>query len=224
MQRFRWAAPSLVFLIVAALSDVHAQTTRQSPPAWWKWCGPATAVTENKEGKKERKPVNICATYHHRINGKTLIVSTGLWHIEGQDKWRFFVNMPPNMKVRPGLRVSMFPKHIWDDLQKQRKIESSKKAEGKKLKLGKTSCDATHCFAQMEATPEQISDLQTNGGLVVFATTSTGMPVAIPIPLEDFTHAMAGPPGSPPAAERPILCAGAEWLGCSMKPIHLWGR
>lgn len=229
MKRSRWAVAILIFLAVAAVSEVRADRTKRSQAAWQKWCGDVTAVSKDNEGKEVRRPGKACVTYRRRTDalGK-LSVTTGLWRVEGEEKQYFFVAVPPGIQVRHGLRVSVFPKDIWDDREKHGKTEGGTEVGGQELKLGKTSCRATDCSVLIEATPGLISDLQTNGGLTVSARASKGARIAASVSLDGFADALAGPANSAlhqMPAEQIIQCAGsAPWVGCSMQPIPQWRR
>lgn len=223
MLKVQWIAPILVILIVGATINGDAQSTSWG---WWKRCGPAKVLNKSEEGKEEWRHVKICMTSYQRTGKQDF--AAGVWRIDGEERQRFFVTIPPRMQVRSGVRVFVLPKSIWD--KKQGKIERSAETEvkvlrfKKELKLGKTTCHrAMGCWAETEATPTLISDLQTYPGLEILGRNSDGNPVEVSIPLEDFARAFASPPESRPH-RKSFLCAGAEWLGCSMKPIPEWGR
>ena len=46
----------------------------------------------------------------------------------------------------------------------------------------------------MDATPELLTDLKSNGGMMVFAIAASGAPIAFPVPLAGFEQALAGQP------------------------------
>ena len=63
------------------------------------------------------------------------------------------------------------------------------------MKLEYMLCHGSGCTAEVEATPELISDLKTFGGMAVFAINySDGKPVAFPVPFAGFADALSGPP------------------------------
>jgi invasion protein IalB len=232
MQRFRGTAPVLLLLSLAAMSAAHAEkTVRPQDSAWVKLCEKAAAVTKDKDGKEEKKKVNICLTHHERLDGKSgmVLVSAAVRQVEGQDKQHFMVMVALDMQIKPGLRASIYPKDQWELAQKNEKIDETKL---KGIKLGYTLCHPAGCTAEVEATAELLNDLSTSGGFVVSATNSAGALVAFPVPLVGFAEALAGPPVEPIHRElpqRPFVCAAAEWAkaewrGCSMKPIQAWGR
>jgi len=232
MQRFRWTVPVLVLLILAGISVAHAQKTiKPQDSVWVKLCEKANAVTKDKDGKEQKKEVNICLTHHERLDGNSgmVLVAAAIRQVDGQDKQHFMVMVPLGMLIQPGMRASIYPKDQWELAQKNEKIDEIKL---KGIKLGYTLCHPAGCTAEVEATDELLNDLRSSGGLVVSATNSAGAPADFVVPLVGFAEAFAGPPveafrrGSP---QRPLVCAAAEWgkaewRGCSMKPIQEWGR
>ncbi len=156
----------------------------------------ATAVAK-KDGKEEKKDLNICLIHHERIDGNSgmVLVSAALRQIDGQDKQHFMVMVPLGMLLQPGLRATVFPKNLWDKVQKNEKIEKAEEAKLKGLALGYTLCHMAGCTAEMEATPELLNDLKGNGGLMVFAISASGTPVAFPVPLGGFRSGAGGPTG-----------------------------
>src|SRR6185436_8167482 len=67
----------------AAPAPAAAAAAGQS--AWVKLCEKANAVTKNKEGKEEKKEINICLTHHERLDGNSgmVLVSAALRQVEG---------------------------------------------------------------------------------------------------------------------------------------------
>jgi invasion protein IalB len=170
--------------------------TANTQSAWVKLCETATATVKQKDGKEDKKDLNICLVHHERIDGNSgmVLVSAALREIEGQDKKHFMVMVPLGMLLQPGMRATIFPKNLWDKVQKNEKIEKAEEAKLKGLALQYTLCHIAGCTAEMEASPELVSDLKGNGGLMVFAISAAGTPVAFPVPLAGFEQAMAGPP------------------------------
>ena len=64
-----------------------------------KLCEKATAQVKDKDGKEEKKDLNICLTHHERLDGNTgmVLVSAALRQVEGQDKQHFMVMVPLGM-------------------------------------------------------------------------------------------------------------------------------
>ncbi len=161
--------------------------------AWVKLCEKATAVTKNKEGKDEKKDLNICLTHHERLDGNSgmVLVSAAVRQVEGQDKQAFMVMVPLGMLLQAGMRANLYPKDVWEKAQKKEKIDETKL---KSIKLVYTLCHPAGCTAETELTPELLSDLKTDGGLVVFAINAAGAPVGFPVPLVGFDQSYAGAP------------------------------
>src|SRR5262245_33328663 len=164
-----------------------------SQSAWVKLCEKANAVAKDKDGKDEKKEVNICLTHHERLDGNSgmVLVSAAVRQIDGQDKQHFMVMVPLGMLIQPGMRASIYPKDQWELVQKNEKIDETKL---KGIKLGYTLCHPAGCTAEVEATHELINDLRTMGGVVVFAINAGGQPVGFPVPLVGFEQAYTGNP------------------------------
>ncbi|MBX9592051.1 MAG: invasion associated locus B family protein [Hyphomonadaceae bacterium] len=167
--------------------------------AWVKLCEKATAQIKDKDGKDEKKDLNICLTHHERLDGNTgmVLVSAALRQIDGQNKQHFMVMVPLGMLIQPGMRATMFPKNLWEKLQKNEKLDKAEESKLKGIQLDYTLCHVAGCTAEMEATPELLTDLKSNGGLMVFAIGASGGPVAFPVPLGGFDQALGGPPVDP---------------------------
>jgi invasion protein IalB len=170
--------------------------TANAQSAWVKLCETATATVKKEDGKEDKKDLNICLVHHERIDGNSgmVLVSAALRKIDGQDKQHFMVMVPLGMLLQPGMRATVFPKNLWDKVQKNEKIEKADEAKLKGLALQYTLCHMAGCTAEMEATPELVSDLKGNGGLMIFAISAAGTPVAFPVPLAGFEQALAGAP------------------------------
>lgn len=182
-------------------ADKKAATQDKRPAggaqtAWVKLCEKATAQVKGKDGKDEKKDLNICLTHHERLDGNTgmVLVSAALRQIDGQDKQHFMVMVPLGMLIQPGMRATVFPKNLWEKVQKNEKLEKTEESKLKGLQLGYTLCHAAGCTAEMESTPELLTDLKGSGGLMVFAIAASGAPIAFPIPLGGFDQALAGQP------------------------------
>ena len=161
--------------------------------AWVKLCEKATGVGKDKDGKEEKKELNICLTHHERLDGNSgmVVVSAAVRQVEGQDKQHFMIMVPLGMLLQPGMRAALYPKDLWDKAQKNEKVDETKL---KAAKLGYTLCHPGGCTAEMEATPEFLTELKGSGGLVVFAINAGGQTVGFPVPLTGFEQAFAGAP------------------------------
>ena len=164
--------------------------------AWVKLCEKATATQKTKDGKEEKKDLNICLTHHERLDGNSgmVLVSAAVRQVEGQDKQAFMVMVPLGMMLQPGMRATLYPKDMWDKAQKNEKVDESKL---KPLSLAYTLCHPAGCTAEMESTPELLNDLKKGGGLMVFAINAAGAPAAFPVPLVGFEQSYAGAPVDP---------------------------
>jgi invasion protein IalB len=164
--------------------------------AWVKLCEKATAQVKGKDGKDEKKDLNICLTHHERLDGNTgmVLVSAAVRQIDGQDKQHFMVMVPLGMLIQPGMRATVFPKNLWEKVQKNEKLEKTEEEKLKGLQLRYTLCHAAGCTAEMDVTPELLTDLKSNGGMMVFAIAASGAPIAFPVPLAGFEQALAGKP------------------------------
>jgi invasion protein IalB len=161
--------------------------------AWVKLCEKATAVSKDKEGKDQTKDLNICLTHHERLDGNTgmVLVSAAVRQVEGQDKQHFMVMVPLGMLLQAGMRATLYPKDAWEKVQKNEKVDESKL---KGVKLAYTLCHPAGCTAEIEMTPELLTDLKTSGGLVVFSINAAGAPVGFPVPLVGFDQSYSGAP------------------------------
>lgn len=161
--------------------------------AWVKLCEKATAVTKGKDGKEEKKDLNICLTHHERLDGNTgmATISAAIRQVEGQDKQSFMVMVPLGMLLQAGMRAAVYPKDLWEQAQKNEKIDETKL---KAIKLDYTLCHPAGCTAEMELTPEFFSQLKTGGGIVFLAINAGGQTMGFPVPLDGFEQAYAGAP------------------------------
>jgi invasion protein IalB len=178
-----------------AKKDTKAPAANAAAPqsAWVKLCETASHTTKNKEGKDEKKDLNICLTHHERLDGNTgmVLVSAAIRQVEGVDKQHFMVMVPLGMMLQPGMRATIYPKDLWEKVQKNEKPDESKL---KAVKLSYTLCHPAGCTAEMEATPEFLGDIKGGGGIMVFAINANGAPVAFPVPLAGFDTAFAAGP------------------------------
>src|SRR5262249_21272315 len=131
----------------------------------------------------------VCLTHHQRFNdnGK-LLVSAALREIEGHGTRSFMILVPLGTLLEPGLRVTIVPKGVWETVQKSNERRDT--GNLKELSLKYTLCHAAGCVAELEATPELITDLKDSGGHMV-------RPAAVdtyPIPLKGFADALLGQP------------------------------
>jgi invasion protein IalB len=194
------AAPAPAQKAPAAAAPGKAPATAAATPppgqpqsAWVKLCEKATATQKTKDGKDEKKDLNICLTHHERLDGNSgmVLVSAAVRQVEGQDKQAFMVMVPLGMMLQPGMRATLYPKDLWEKAQKNEKVDEAKL---KALSLAYTLCHPAGCTAETEATPDLLNDLKKGGGLMVFAINAAGAPAAFPVPLVGFEQSYAGPP------------------------------
>jgi invasion protein IalB len=192
------AAPAQKAPAAAAPGKAPATAAVSPPPgtpqsAWVKLCEKATATQKSKDGKDEKKDLNICLTHHERLDGNSgmVLVSAAVRQVEGQDKQAFMVMVPLGMMLQPGMRATLYPKDLWEKAQKNEKIDESKL---KPMSLAYTLCHPAGCTAETEATADLLNDLKKGGGLMIFAINAAGAPAAFPVPLVGFEQSYAGPP------------------------------
>jgi len=94
------ALPAVYLAGTAGLRAPAAAPTKSEPvgatpqSAWVKLCEKATATQKTKDGRDEKKDLNICLTHHERLDGDSgmVLVSAAVRQVEGQDKQAFMVS------------------------------------------------------------------------------------------------------------------------------------
>jgi invasion protein IalB len=166
--------------------------------AWVKLCDKGTLTAKDKDGKEEKKELNICMTHHERIdaNSGMLILSAALHNtkLDGKETNHLRVMVPLGMLLPAGMRATIFPKDVWEKVTKNEKLEKADEGKVKSLKLVYTHCHQVGCVAETEATPEILTGLKTNAGLRVFTIGLSGAPIGFDVPLVGFDKALAGAP------------------------------
>jgi invasion protein IalB len=167
-----------------------------SKNSWVKLCEPKPLGTMYSNGKEEMRYATYCLTQHERIDGNTgrAVVTAGIRQMEGESKQYFMVLVPLGMMLKPGLRAALYPKDLWEKVQKNENVEESKL---KGLNLEYTLCHGGGCTAETETTPELLHDLKTYGGMVVFAINSEGYATPFPVAFAGFEQAYTGKPADP---------------------------
>lgn len=194
-------------LLTLGLSTVNAQQKAAPPakgaqpaaqqqgeaPSWVKLCEKAPFVGRDKDNKEIRAERAICLTHHERIDAATgmVLVSAAVREVEGSDRRMMMVMLPLGMSLQAGMQVGIYPKDMWEKIQKREQVDDTKLQP---IKLTYTLCHSAGCTAEAEATPEVIKEIQGGAGLVVFAVNGNGAPVAFPVPLSGFGAALAGQP------------------------------
>ena len=192
---------------------VHAQST------WVKLCEKANAVTMGKDGKDEKKVVDICLTYHERVDDSgNVMVSAALRRVEGQDKQHFMVMVPLGKLIKPGIRATNLSPRPGASIQTNQGINEADESRLQSLTLAYMLCHLAGCTAEVEATPELLASLKSGGGVMVLATRESGDTVRFPIPLRGFAQALEGEPfdarkSRTPAT--PMRCDQGFWPGCT---------
>ena len=187
-------APKKAPAAPAAKAAPGAKDAKGAPPsAWVKLCEKGTAVTKQKDGKEEKKDLDICLTHHERLDGNSgmVLVSAAVRQVSGQDKQALMVMVPLGMLLQPGMRANIYPKDQWELVQKNEQVDESKL---KGIQLAYTLCHPAGCTAETEATPELLNSMKTSGGLLVFAINAAGAPMVFPVPLAGFDASYSGPP------------------------------
>jgi invasion protein IalB len=161
--------------------------------AWVKLCEKGTAVSKQKDGKEDKKDIDICLTHHERLDGNSgmVLVSAAVRQVSGQDKQALMVMVPLGMLLQPGMRANIYPKDQWELVQKNEKVDESKL---KGIQLAYTLCHPAGCTAETEATADLLNTMKTSGGLLVFAINAAGAPMVFPVPLAGFDKSYGGPP------------------------------
>jgi invasion protein IalB len=177
-----------------AQKGAPAKDAKGGPPsAWVKLCEKGTAVTKAKDGKEEKKDIDICLTHHERLDGNTgmVLVSAAVRQISGQDKPALMIMVPLGMLLQPGMRANIYPQDQWDLVQKNEKIDESKI---KGIQLAYTLCHPAGCTAETEATPDLLNQMKSSAGILVFAINAAGAPMVFPVPLAGFDSSLSGAP------------------------------
>lgn len=165
----------------------------QEQSAWVKLCEGVPFVRKDKDGKEAREERNICLTHHERLDGNTgmVLVSAAIRQIEGQDKQHLMVMVPLGMAVQPGVRAAVYPKDLWEKVQRNEKVDEK---QLKPVEIEYAICHPAGCTAEIEATAEIIDQMKKGGGLIVLAMNAAGQPIAFPVPLNGFEKALSGKP------------------------------
>jgi invasion protein IalB len=161
-------------------------------PAWVKLCEKGNFVTKDKDGKEKTEEHSICLTHHERIDAQSgiVLVSAAVRSIDTGKNPLLMVMLPLGMAIPPGMQVGVYPKDMWDKIQKNEKVDDSKLTP---IKVPFILCHSAGCTGEVDATPEMLEAFKTNGGIIVYAVSGQGAPVAFPIPLVGFDTALTGP-------------------------------
>jgi invasion protein IalB len=162
-------------------------------PAWVKLCEKGSFVNKDKDGKEVKEDHSICLTHHERIDAQSgiVLVSAAIRQVDEGKNPLLMVMLPLGMAIPPGMQVGVYSKELWEKIQKNEKVDDSKLTP---IKIPYILCHSAGCTGEIDATPEIIESFKTNGGIIVYAVSGSGQPVAFPIPLIGFDTAVAGPP------------------------------
>jgi invasion protein IalB len=165
----------------------------QPQSAWVKLCEKAPIMSKDKDGKDVRDDKNVCLTHHERLDGNTgmVLVSAAIRQIEGADKNHLMVMVPLGMAIHPGLRATVYTKELWDQAQKNQKVDDSKLDP---VKLSYALCHPAGCTAEVEAGNDVVAKMKAGGGLMIMAINAQGQVIAFPVPLTGFGEAFDGQP------------------------------
>jgi invasion protein IalB len=175
-----------------AAAPVAAATEGKPAPAWVKLCEKGTFAGKDKDGKETKEEHSICLTHHERIDAQSgiVLVSAAIRQVDAGKNPLLMVMLPLGMAIPPGMQIGVYNKDMWDKIQKNEKVDDSKLTP---IKVPFILCHSAGCTGEIDATAEIIESLKTNGGIIVYAVSGTGQPVAFPIPLVGFDSAIAGP-------------------------------
>ena len=185
------AAPAAKGAAPAAAAAAPAEG--KAAPAWVKLCEKGNFVTKDKDGKEKAQEHSICLTHHERIDAQSgiVLVSAAIRQVDEGKNPLLMVMLPLGMAIPPGMQVGVYPKDMWEKIQKNEKVDDSKLTP---IKVPFILCHSAGCTGEIDATPEILDGFKSSGGIIVYAVSGTGQPVAFPIPLVGFDSAIAGAP------------------------------
>lgn len=188
-------------LAQGAKKDAKAGAPASTPESSWvKLCDKGQLKGKDKEGQDVAKDVEMCMTLTEQIHPDSgmVMVSTTLQQVkvDGTEKQHLSVTVPLGVALPYGAGITVFPKDLWDKVQKNEKLEKADEEKLKKssFKLNYAYCIQVGCSAEVEATPEIVNTLKTGAGFVVQTVRMPGTPVAQPVSLGGFAQALANPP------------------------------
>jgi invasion protein IalB len=225
-----------IMIVVASLlmSVAHAQSTQ--PITWAKWCDRETMTVQDKEGKEAKREADVCMTNHSQIDrnlntvlpGAVLLASLDQITIDRQQKQRFRVWVRSGVSPYASMRLTIVPKDLWEKVQKDEKIEKNDEPalERFTFNFDLPPCHPTVCAAQVDATPEFLTNLKSSGGFTVHATDEWGIVVTSSVALAGFAEALAGEPynwrgllraGKHVPRKKTMRCDEGDWPGCKLR-------
>jgi invasion protein IalB len=131
---------------------------------------------------QEANPKQVCFTGKDaRIESGMPVVAAVLIEPEGDTKKILRVTLPLGMQLIHGTRV------IID--------------QNTPMTAPYVICFTNGCMADYDANPDMITKMKKGQGLIVQAINSTGQPISLVLPLQDFAKAYDGPPTDPKVFE-----------------------
>ena len=199
-----------MLLNVSAPNGALAQGKKDAPKAdakksstdssWVKICDKGELKGKDKDGKDVTKAVENCMTLTEQIHPDTGLTMVGATLVQlkmdGKEKNALQITVPPGLVLPHGAAITVFPKDLWDKVQKNEKLDKADDEKLKKnfVKLTYTYCLQYGCLAEADATPEVVTLLKGGAGLMVHTVRAPGTPVSQPVPLGGFAQALSGPP------------------------------
>ena len=193
-----FASPDTASAQAAKKPDPKAAAPKSTPESSWvKLCDKGQLKGKDKDGKEQAKEVEMCMTLSEQIdaNSGMVLVSANLQNVkvDGKEKQHFSVTVPLGVALPYGAAITVFPKDLWEKVQKNVKLEKAEeeKLKASSLKLNYTYCIQVGCSAETEAKPELLALLKGGAGFVVQTVRMPGTPVAQPVSLAGFPQALA---------------------------------
>jgi invasion protein IalB len=224
-------------IVVASLliSVAHAQSTQ--PITWAKWCVKETTTVQDKEEKEAKREADVCRTSLSQIDRNlntvllraVLLASLDEIVIDGHQRQRFRVWVRSGVSPYASIRLTFVPKDLWEKVQKDEKIERNDEAALERFTFNFVSppCHPTVCAAEVDATPEFLTNLKGSGGFTVHATSESGTVVTSSVALAGFAEALAGEPdnshelllraGKHIPRKKTMRCDEGDWPGCKLR-------
>jgi invasion protein IalB len=187
-------------LAQGAKKDAPKASKASTDSSWVKICDKGELKGKDKDGKDVTKAVENCMTLTEQIHPDTGLTMVGATLVQlkmdGKEKSALQVTVPPGLVLPHGAAITVFPKDLWEKVQKNEKLDKADDEKLKKnfVKLTYTYCLQYGCLAEAEATPEVVTLLKGGAGLMVHTVRAPGTPVSQPVPLGGFAQALTGPP------------------------------
>ena len=165
-----------------------------------KICDKGELKGKDKDGKDVTKAVENCMTLTEQIHPDTGLTMVGATLVQlkmdGKEKNALQVTVPPGLVLPHGAAITVFPKDLWEKVQKNEKLDKADDEKLKKnfVKLTYTYCLQYGCLAEAEATPEVVNLMKGGAGSDGAHRRAPGTPVSQPVPLGGFAQALSGPP------------------------------